>query len=99
MTKLSARLKKTDGRNRIHKQFIKIKFRDFTQTTVEMVSNVDAAENYLNLCEEGFRRGNKPVRLLGVGIRIRPHNNPISTEDDPDQLNLGLTEKIDQKAK
>lgn len=97
MSKLSRRLERIHNDYRIHKQFIKIKFRDFTQTTVEMVSNSDDAENYCALCEEGFGRGNKPVRLLGVGVRIQPQSNPVSAETDADQLQLSLTGTIDSE--
>ena len=97
MSKLSRRLERIHSDYRIHKQFIKIKFRDFTQTTVEMVSNSDDAENYCALCEEGFGRGNKPVRLLGVGVRIQPQSNPVSAETDADQLQLSLTGTIDSE--
>ena len=97
MSKLSRRLERIHNDYRIHKQFIKIKFSDFTQTTVEMLSNSDDAENYCALCEEGFGRGNRPVRLLGVGVRIQPQSNPVSVEADADQLQLSLTGTIDLK--
>ena len=97
MSKLSRRLERIHNDYRIHKQFIKIKFSDFTQTTVEMLSNSDDAENYCALCEEGFGRGNKPVRLLGVGVRIQPQSNPVSAEADADQLQLSLTGTIDSE--
>jgi DNA polymerase IV len=55
----------------IHKQFVKIKFSDFKQTTVEKV-HLGLDENFFyTLLKEGFKRGNKPVRLLGVGVRFR----------------------------
>ena len=93
------RLERINNDYRIHKQFIKIKFSDFNQTTVEMVSSSDEAENYCALCEEGFSRGNKPVRLLGVGVRIQPQNNTVSAEADVDQLQLSLTGTIDSETK
>ena len=67
---LKERFGRTPGKARISKQFVKIKFHDFTQTTVEMLSTSLAMENYTRLCETGFQRGGKPVRLLGVGIRL-----------------------------
>ena len=95
ISKLKARLKRVNGVDRIHKQFIKIKFRNFTQTTVEMLSDTAAAENFHKLCEKGFHRGNISVRLLGVGVRIKPQNNTPLSQADPDQLRLSLTETID----
>ena len=87
---LATRLQRLENRYRIHKQFVKIKFQDFSQTTVEMLSESTHMENYQQLCSEGFARGNRPVRLLGLGVRV----NPASTEPEPenqiDQLAFNL---------
>ena len=55
---------------RISKQVVKIKFHDFSQTTVETRSDLLDLANYRALCETGFKRGDKPVRLLGVGVML-----------------------------
>lgn len=60
------------------------------QTTVEMVSEDACADNYRNLCEDGFERGNKPVRLLGVGVRVLPAAPDHGHGATPDQLALTL---------
>lgn len=54
--------------------FVKLKFSDFHQTTVERVNdNVDL--NILNqLIQEGFSRRRIPVRLLGIGIKLKQDN-------------------------
>jgi len=44
------------------------------QTTVEMVSSQTVTDNYSELCSKGFSRGNKPVRLLGLGVKVFPLN-------------------------
>ncbi len=90
MEQLEKRLARIDADYRIHKQFIKIKFSDFMQTTVEMVSEDASADNYRNLCEGGFERGNKPVRLLGVGVRVLPAAPDQGHGATPDQLALTL---------
>ena len=59
----------------IAKQFIKIKFYDFTHTTVEQVVAQLDCVLYKKLLREGFDRHNKPVRLLGVGVRFK-QNEP-----------------------
>lgn len=49
---------------------VKVKFSDFTQTTVEHADpapNLDQFETLLNV---GWLRGARPVRLLGVGYRL-----------------------------
>ncbi|MEX0963681.1 MAG: DNA polymerase IV [Pseudohongiellaceae bacterium] len=74
----------------IHKQFVKIKFCDFVGTTVEMLSTTTETENYQKLCEQGFARGNRPVRLLGLGVRLIPATDQADPIDETDQLSLGL---------
>ena len=57
---------------RIIKQFVKLKFYDFTLTTAEMMSNSLKSDNFTELVQESFARGQKSVRLLGVGLRVLP---------------------------
>ncbi len=74
----------------IHKQFVKIKFHDFVGTTVEMISSSTETGNYRTLCEQGFARGSRPVRLLGIGVRLSPVSDKAETTKAIDQLSLGL---------
>jgi len=69
---------------------VKIKFHDFVGTTVEMISSTTNTENYRALCEQGFARGNKPVRLLGMGVRLTPPTENSVAEAREDQLSLRL---------
>lgn len=89
-TQLLKRMQKLKDSYQIQKQFIKIKFHDFVGTTVEMLSSTTDTDNYRALCEQGFARGNKPVRLLGMGVRLIPLTEKSSTDNDRDQLSLGL---------
>ncbi|MEP4076236.1 DNA polymerase IV [Haloferula sp.] len=51
---------------------IKLKFADFTGTTAERASPTVEPAIYEELLTEAWKRGqNKPVRLLGVGVRFR----------------------------
>jgi len=54
----------------IKKQFLKLKFYDFTQTTVECLSNGVESVKFYDLLTEGYKRYKKPVRLLGIGVRF-----------------------------
>ncbi len=54
----------------ITKQFIKIKFADFKQTTAETSNNELNDNIFIQLFEDGWIRHNKPVRLIGVGVRF-----------------------------
>lgn len=85
---LRRRLDKVRNDYRIQKQFVKIKFHDFMQTTVEMISQSLEPENFHKLCSDGFARGNKPVRLLGLGVKVLPASeeeqpsSPSQTEEE-----------------
>lgn len=60
---------KTGGRP-VTKIFVKLKFNDFTRTTVERAGLPVTIENFMTLLHEGFARTGKPVRLLGMGVRF-----------------------------
>lgn len=61
---------------------VKLKFSDFTQTTVERASAQVDTELLEVLLQEGFSRaGEKPVRLLGVGVKL-------ADEEDSQQLEM-----------
>lgn len=87
LPKLELRLKRLDNHYLIKKQFVKLKFHDFVTTTVEMLSEDTNPENYRNLCEQGFARGERAVRLIGVGVRVEPLENSAEVASG-DQLSL-----------
>ena len=87
LPKLELRLQRLDNHYLIKKQFVKLKFHDFVTTTVEMLSEETNPENYRNLCEQGFARGERAVRLIGVGVRVDPLENSAETASG-DQLSL-----------
>jgi DNA polymerase-4 len=70
------------------KRFVKIKFRDFTQTTLEETF-VDRGDTwrlpgeFRRLLLIAKSRNPLPVRLLGAGLRLEPHN-----AGDDEQLGL-----------
>ncbi len=83
---LQRRLDKVKNDYRIQKQFVKIKFHDFMQTTVEMISQSIEPENFYKLCTDGFARGNKPVRLLGLGVKVLPASETAAEIAEDEQL-------------
>lgn len=87
LPKLELRLKRLDNHYSIKKQFVKLKFHDFVTTTVEMLSEDTNPENYRTLCEQGFARGERAVRLIGVGVRVEPLENSAEGFSG-DQLSL-----------
>jgi DNA polymerase-4 len=87
LPKLELRLKRLDNHYSIKKQFVKLKFHNFVTTTVEMLSEDTNPENYRTLCEQGFARGERAVRLIGVGVRVEPLENNVEVVSG-DQLSL-----------
>ena len=71
MEELAGRIERSKKKVSIGKRFVKIKFNDFVSTTVEQNGNTLDLEAYRALCQTGFERGNKPVRLLGLGVRMK----------------------------
>ncbi|MHC9510672.1 DNA polymerase IV [Kangiella sp. M94] len=55
----------------VNKLFAKLKFSDFTATTVERTSFGINDDLFYELMEEGFYRREKSVRLLGIGVRFQ----------------------------
>jgi len=66
----------------ITKIFVKLKFADFTRTTVERAGLSPSLEQFRILLREAFGRTGKAVRLIGLGVRF------ASTEQDDTQLPL-----------
>jgi DNA polymerase-4 len=59
------------------KRVVKIKFRDFNQTTREELlvpgaGHWQSTEDFHRILRAAWPRGGKPVRLLGVGLRLQP---------------------------
>ena len=67
---LLGRIKRNGAEKFVNKLFVKIKFSDFQQTTVECVGYAPHIPTYARLMETGWARASRPVRLLGVGVRL-----------------------------
>jgi DNA polymerase-4 len=72
---LQARIKRAGAGKFVNKLFVKIKFSDFQQTTVECVGDAPHIPTYARLMETGWLRASRPVRLLGVGVRLGDAEN------------------------
>ena len=62
---------------------VKLKFFDFVQTTAEQVSLISDQTIFEELLAQAFERGARPVRLIGVGYRIKSEDQTA-----PKQLSL-----------
>ena len=70
LERLRVRIKRAEEISGIHNVFVKLKFDDFEQTTVERLSHQIDVDLMRALLTEGWHRKERPVRLLGVGVRL-----------------------------
>ncbi len=80
---LTTDLREKEASRAVTKIFVKLKFADFTRTTIERAGLTPTLDDYRMLLHEAFARTGKHVRLLGVGVRF------ASTEA-ADQAQLAL---------
>jgi DNA polymerase-4 len=90
---MQARLQRLGAREggsyEVVKAFIKVKFRDFTATTVERTALAPSIDDYIHLCHQAWERQLQPVRLLGVGVRFRESAGlPVTVGRVPRQMDL-----------
>ena len=65
-----ADLQKTGAEEQIKSLFVKIRFADFSRTTVERAGLPLKIESFLELLRVGLQRKQLGVRLLGLGVRF-----------------------------
>lgn len=74
----------------------KLKFSDFSQTTVEQAGHTLDPVLFEQLLRLGHARGARPVRLLGVGVRLEEEQQPslhqLSLFNEADQTGLSSTD-------
>ena len=80
LEKLAQRLGRLEGDYRVTKPFIKLKFQDFTQTTLEQAGMPVTPAGFEELCSQAYARGGRPVRLIGVGVRLDNAHSPIGEQ-------------------
>lgn len=67
---LMADLAQKEASRTVSKVFVKLKFHDFTRTTIERAGLPPTLESFRELLAEGFGRTKKAVRLIGLGVRF-----------------------------
>jgi DNA polymerase-4 len=73
---LMADLAQKESTRTITKIFVKLKFSDFTRTTVERAGLQPTLDQFRLLLSEAFARTGKPVRLIGLGVRFATTETP-----------------------
>jgi DNA polymerase IV len=77
---LMAELAQKEPKRAVTKIFLKLKFNDFTRTTVERAGLELSLRAYQSLLSEGYARTGKPVRLIGVGVRFAEEADRIEAQ-------------------
>jgi DNA polymerase-4 len=80
---LHHRLERKGSHKPLHKLFIKIRYSDFSTHTLERVREpgpgaMPVAGEFLPLLDELVTDAQRPVRLLGVGVRFREDSAPVT---------------------
>lgn len=78
---LNLRLARKGRDKPIHKLFVKIRYSDFSTHTLERVRDTVAEpspEDYQPLLDELVSNRDRPVRLMGVGVRFRNDEAPVT---------------------
>ncbi|WP_166251659.1 DNA polymerase IV [Marinobacter salicampi] len=78
---LGKRLVRKGGRKPIHKLFVKIRYSDFSTHTLERVRDgiaEPASDDFAPLLSELMVDASRPVRLLGLGVRFRNDEAPVT---------------------
>lgn len=70
LQELASRLRRLEDDYCVVKIFVKIKFADFSVTTIERVGTSLVVAEFQQLFLEAYARKELPVRLLGVGVRF-----------------------------
>ena len=77
---LHSRLDRARCRHLIKARTLKLRFNGFATTTVTQAGHAIDADTYLDLLQRAWARGQKPVRLLGIGALLRDEGNPQQTK-------------------
>jgi DNA polymerase IV len=74
---LMQRLNRLDSNDyQVTKAFVKIKFDNFSTTTLERMGTKARISDFKSMMEEAIDRGSRPVRLLGIGVRFMEKQDP-----------------------
>jgi DNA polymerase-4 len=77
------------GKRPIHSIHAKIKFKDFSATTIERGGDGTGIEQFLPLLKDGLGRKDLPVRLIGIGVKFAV-TKPRVQKANPLQLSFGF---------
>lgn len=77
---LMADLAQKEAERAVAKIFVKLKFADFSRTTIERAGLAPTLDHFHLLLAEAFGRTGKAVRLMGVGVRFAEIPSPAAAQ-------------------
>ncbi|VCU71208.1 DNA polymerase IV [Pigmentiphaga humi] len=92
LDQLDARVRRADAQGQIQKLFVKLRFSDFNRTTAEGGGSALDEEQLRILLNTAFRRNPRPVRLMGLGVRLGEADGQLAlfgnqpAAEEPDTL-------------
>lgn len=85
------RLVKGEYQTRVKGMVVKLKFRDFKQTThEEVIQGVPKIEDFERLVEKAWARRMAPVRLVGLGVRLETEKKSSTEVKDTLQMKFAI---------
>ena len=81
--RLTERIARVENHHVIKGLFAKLRFHDFRQTTVECLGTVPDQSTFCRLIETAYSRHRKPVRLIGIGVRIAATKEMVLSATSP----------------
>lgn len=76
--KLKRRMQSIESHYRVMSPFIKLRFCDFTATTLERGSLFPSLQVFGSLLDMAYQRGQKPVRLIGIGVSLEEQGGQLA---------------------
>ena len=76
--KLLKRMQDIGNEYRIQSPFIKLKFCDFSATTIERGKLMPSLTAFGALLDMAYQRGQKPVRLIGIGVNLEEQGGQLA---------------------
>jgi DNA polymerase-4 len=76
--KLLHRMQNLGSDYRVQAPFIKLKFCDFSATTLERGSLLPSLNAFGAMLDMAYQRGQKPVRLIGIGVNLEEQGGQLA---------------------
>jgi DNA polymerase IV len=88
---LRTRMAKLDHGYMSQALFAKVRYNDFTASTCDAPGDIVDEEVFANLLRSLWQRQSKPIRLIGIGVRLRDADTPRQPDLFPEERQQALS--------